>query len=247
MTPPAGAGRPPGAAPGNAGPGAARAPLAPRAVLLDWDNTLIENWGAIHGAMIATLEAMGKPPWPLEETRRRAQRSLRNGFPEIFGARWEEARDIFYARFAATHLASLEALPGAAALLAELHERGVFLAVVSNKSGGYLRGEATHLGWAGLFGAIVGAGDAAEDKPAAAPVTLALAGSGIAPGARVWFVGDGAVDMECARRAGCLAVLLRERPPAAGEFGPQGPDVHARGCAELAALLRTLQVPADTG
>ena len=35
----------------------------PRAILFDWDNTLADNWAAIHGAMNATLVAMGQAPW----------------------------------------------------------------------------------------------------------------------------------------------------------------------------------------
>jgi phosphoglycolate phosphatase len=64
------------------------------------------------------------------------------------------------------------------------------------------------LGWSALFGAIVGAGDAAADKPDAAPVRLALEASGIGTGESVWFVGDTGVDIECARNSRCVSVLL---------------------------------------
>ncbi|MBV8776512.1 MAG: HAD family hydrolase, partial [Alphaproteobacteria bacterium] len=74
--------------------------------------------------------------------------------------------------------------------------------------GTVLRSEAEHLGWTPFFGAIVGAGDAHADKPHCAPVELALRPSGVAPGPDVWFVGDTAVDMECALAAGCVPVLL---------------------------------------
>ena len=53
------------------------------------------------------------------------------------------------------------------------------------------------------------------DKPAVAPVEMALAGSGVARGPDVWFVGDTDIDMTCAVNAGCYTVLLRDR--AAGE------------------------------
>jgi phosphoglycolate phosphatase len=46
------------------------------------------------------------------------------------------------------------------------------------------------------------------DKPHAAPVALALNGSGVAPGDAVWLVGDTGVDMECAYNSGCVPVLL---------------------------------------
>ena len=80
--------------------------------------------------------------------------------------------------------------------------------------------------------------DAAEDKPAVAAVELALAGSGIPRGPAVWFVGDAAIDVECARNAGCTAVLMGEaRPEMAGITAPQ-PDRWISGCSAFAALVR---------
>ena len=52
------------------------------------------------------------------------------------------------------------------------------------------------------FGRLVGAGDAAR-RQARMPrrCMLALDGSGIAPATEVWFVGDTALDMECAHNS----------------------------------------------
>ncbi|MHA1114191.1 MAG: HAD family hydrolase, partial [Alphaproteobacteria bacterium] len=188
-------------------------PPAPRAILFDWDNTLVDSWPPIHAAMNVTLEAMGHPIWTLDETRSRVRRSLREAFPDMFGARWEAARDIFYDSFRDHHLATLSARPGAEEMLADIADAGIYLGVVSNKTGAYLRREAAHLGWARYFGRLVGATDAARDKPAVEPVELALGDSGVSPGSQVWFVGDTAIDMLCARNAGCFAVLV-------GDLGP---------------------------
>jgi len=89
-----------------------------------------------------------------------------------------------------------------------LAKAGFFLGVVSNKTGSLLRREAEHIGWAALFGSVIGAGDATSDKPDAAPVVLALEPSGIAAGEAVWLVGDTGVDMVCAQNSGCVPVLL---------------------------------------
>jgi phosphoglycolate phosphatase-like HAD superfamily hydrolase len=37
---------------------------------------------------------------------------------------------------------------------------------------------------------------------------MALDGSGVAPGPDVWFVGDGAIDVQCAVAAGLTPVVL---------------------------------------
>src|SRR5579883_247861 len=179
----------------------------PRAILFDWDNTLVDSWATIHDALIVTLEAMGYEPWTLAETKERVRHSLRDSFPRLFGDRWEAARKLYLDAFLAIHIERLAALPGTAELLQELSAAGFYLAVVSNKTGPVLRREAEHLGWTRFFRRLVGAGDAPVDKPQAAPVLLALDGSGIACD-EAWYVGDTALDMECARNAGCHGVLL---------------------------------------
>jgi phosphoglycolate phosphatase len=209
-------------------------------VLLDWDNTLVDTWPVIHEAMSTTLAYMGRAPWTIEDTRTRVRRSLREAFPDMFGERWKEARDVFYLRFREIHLERLEMRPGAESLLAALASRGIYLGVVSNKTGEHLRREAAHLGWSRYFGQLVGATDAMRDKPAAEPVHMALAGSGVSPGQEVWFVGDTAIDMECAHNARCIAILVRETPPTDCEFGNFPPVIHVHDCSALTTLVMRL-------
>jgi phosphoglycolate phosphatase len=184
----------------------------PRAVLFDWDNTLVDSWETLRAAINAALVAFGQAPWTIEETRLRVRRSLRESFPELFGDDWQRARDVFYRAFEAEHLKTVAALPGAAALVAEL-ATDLPLGVVSNKHGNLLRREAAHLGWSGYFRTLVGAADASRDKPDRAPVDQALAvfasiGIEIPHSEDVWFVGDTALDMQTAHAAGCVPVLF---------------------------------------
>jgi len=198
-------------------------PAPPIALLFDWDMTLVDNWRAIRHALNAAQEAMGHDPWTLAQTRARVRESMRDSFPRMFGDRWTEARDIFFGAFRAYHLTGLRSLPGAEAALRALRDEGCYLAVVSNKQGDFLRAEIAHLGWHGLFGAVVGAADAPRDKPARDPVDLALSAGGPAPGPDVWFVGDAGIDMACARAAGCVPILIGPADPAAAEFAAAPP------------------------
>ena len=209
----------------------------PRAILFDWDNTLVDSWATIHEALNICMAAMGKPAWALSETRERVRLSLRESFPIHFGERWEEARQIYLDSFRSIHLERLAALPGRGELLRSLAAEGIFLGVVSNKTGSLLRLEAKQIGWSAYFGNVVGAGDASADKPDAAPVRLALASSGIEPGAAVWFVGDTGVDMECAGNSGCLPVLLGGEP-ASEELREYAPRL---AFSDPAALFRFIQ------
>ncbi len=215
------------------------APLAgrPSAILFDWDNTLVDTWGVIHDALNATLVTFGHVPWSLAETKVRVRKSMRDSFPLLFGERWEEAGKVFYDRYKAVHLEKLTPLPGADELLRLLKEDGFYLAVVSNKRGEHLRTEAAHLGWEGYFGRMVGASDAARDKPACEPVDLALSGSGVARGADVWLAGDADIDLECAFNANLISVLVRLAPPDPGEFLAHPPTHYVADLRALGELL----------
>jgi phosphoglycolate phosphatase len=208
----------------------------PRAILFDWDNTLVESWGVIHEAMNLTLAAMGHDHWTREETEKRVRASLRDSFPALFGDRWKDAERIFYNSFAAIHLKHLRALPGAGEMLAHLAGQGLYLGVISNKRGEYLRREADHLGWTAHFRALAGAGDAARDKPAIEHVQLAL--GDLACGDDIWLVGDADIDLKCAWNAGCTPVLMRRTAPAEGEFPGHEPVLYFPDCAGLLAYLR---------
>ena len=206
----------------------------PKAILFDWDNTLVDTWPCIGRATNITLEAMGHKTWSPAEVKERVAGSLRDMFPVLFGDRWEEAREIFYRAFEEVHLEVLVAAPGAEEMLREAANSGIYLGVVSNKTGKYLRTEADHLGWTSFFGRLVGAQDAARDKPAADPIHLALLQSGIAAGPEVWFVGDAPIDVLCGRTAGCSTIFVGNVPEAV----TAQPDHIVADCKALAGLVR---------
>lgn len=216
---------------------------APAAILWDWDNTLVDGWAAIQAGLNAAFRAFGLPEWDRAQVLGNVRRALRESFPEYFGADgWERARDIFYAEVRARHLAVLSPMPGAEAAIRAVDAARVPQGVVSNKQGPLLRAEAAHLGWAGSFRALVGAGDAERDKPDAAPLLLALRGCGVGAGPAVWYVGDTALDMQAARAAGCTAVLLGDAAHDGG-VGNAMPDAAFADGHAFAAHLRSLAKP----
>jgi phosphoglycolate phosphatase len=188
----------------------------PRALLFDWDNTLIDSWARVRA-------------------------SARDSFPRLFGDKAPEATEVFYRTFEADHLVNLRAREGAGRMLRGLaRENDVYLAVVSNKQGYLLRREAAHLQWEDYFDRLVGATDAPRDKPAPEAVELALEGSGLGPGPEVWLVGDTDIDLLCAVNSGCLPVLLRPAPPGRDEFREAPPKLHVASCEDLLNVVRAL-------
>jgi phosphoglycolate phosphatase len=213
---------------------------APIAILFDWDNTLIDGWAAIQSGLNITFAAFGKPSWSREQVLANVRKSLRDSFPEHFGDQWERARDIFYEAVRAKHLEVITPLPGSIPMLDAAAR--LPLGVVSNKQGPLLREEARHLGWEGRFRALVGAGDAAADKPSGLPLELCLARMGLRPGPEIWYVGDTGIDMEAARNAGCTAVLLGDAGHDGG-VAAIGPDLHFADGKALARWLQILDKP----
>lgn len=213
----------------------------PSAILYDWDNTLVDTWPVIHAAMNALFRHMEMAEWTLEETKARVRKSMRDSFPEMFGDRWEEARDVFYAGFETLHIEALAAAPGADTMLAAIHAAGIPQGVVSNKQGRYLRKEAEHLNWTRFFHSLVGAGDAARDKPAPDPAILALDGVPAEVGPSVYFVGDSGVDMEIAHAAGLSPILIHPAPDLSGEFRNCPPVRHFDGLAAFHHFLTAEQ------
>lgn len=182
--------------------------IKPEAVLFDWDNTLVDTWPTIHRALNMTLDYMQHPPWTLEDVKTKVKRSMRESFPEMFAERWQEAAGHYQQSYRSMHLEHLQPLPGAEETLKRLQARGLFLGVVTNKKTETMKLELEQLGWRGYFDVLVGAGDAARDKPSCDPAIMALQ---LYTGARaqaVWFVGDTGVDLECAKNIDATAILF---------------------------------------
>lgn len=212
-------------------------PPAPSVLLYDWDNTLVDAWAGVTAALNATFTAFGMPHWTTEDAKQRVRVSLATGFQTMFGAEWRRARDLFHGAMRDGHLDHLQPMPGAAAALAagQAWPQGV----VSNKDGPFLRAEVAHLDWDRHFGAVVGAGDAAADKPDAAPIRLALARLRVPAAPSVWYMGDTALDMQTARAAGVTAVLVGDAAHDGG-VAQAAPDLHFASAEALAARLRVL-------
>lgn len=180
----------------------------PRAVIFDWDNTLVDTWPLIQTAIDKTMCEMGRQPWGLEKVRDSVHKSMRESFPEIFGDDWQRAGQIYKATYRAIHLEQIRLLPGALDLINKISKAGILQFIVSNKIGATLRKEVAKIGIDKNFFAIIGANDAYNDKPHRDPVDLALLGCDLdLQKDEIWFVGDTVADVECAYNCGCTPII----------------------------------------
>lgn len=210
----------------------------PKAILLDWDNTLVNSWPIIYDSLVHAFEQMDKQPWTLEETKERVHKSMRDAFPAIFGNDWQKAALIYQTYFRANHIARLEAIHGALDFLNHLTDSNLHIAIVSNKTGVSLRKEIDHLNWNHLFHSVVGATDVEEDKPSPIPLLHALKGSNIHLNQHVWMIGDSITDMEAAKNAGCTAILYGDDDPKSAKFSHCPPHAHAQSHNDIIAFLQ---------
>lgn len=208
----------------------------PRAIIFDWDNTLVDTWPTIHEALNATLRHMEHPEWSLDKVRGNVKQSMRDSFPVLFGQRWEEAAKHYQQSYIDIHLDSLQPLPGAEAMLRALPD-DMFVAIVSNKRGPTLRKELAHMGWSDLFDAAIGSDDAARDKPHPDPVHMALETLGDTLGDHVWFVGDTVVDLECAAATGTTPILFGDLKVEGAHYEGFPFRAHVRDHAALKKLI----------
>jgi phosphoglycolate phosphatase len=176
-------------------------------LIFDLDGTLVDSYAAIAAALNATLSEHRRAPRPLDEVRGAVVHGLADllgqylppeSLPSAVGRFREEYRKVF--------LDLTEPLPGMQETLHRLHERGFGLSVASNKPAEFSREILGHLGVLPQLVSVRGPGSDTPPKPHPAMLRACLRDLG-ASSTDCVYVGDMALDVESASRAG-LPVLL---------------------------------------
>ena len=183
----------------------------PKAILFDWDNTLVNNWEPIFFAYKETLKKLGLRNQSKDETLKNAKYSLRETFPKIFKDDWIKAKRIFYNNFKKIHLKKIKPIRNAERLLKTINKKKIISGVISNKDGNLLRKEIKKLGWEKYFKVIVGANEAKKDKPSKYPLLLALNKISLKSNKDIWYVGDNEIDVEFAKKNNCLSIFIENK------------------------------------
>ena len=109
-------------------------PSHPRAVIFDLDGTLVDAYAAIHESIGVVLEAFGHPPITRDETRRMVGHGLEVLVAKAVGEEnVAEGVRLFRERYERVGLESTRLLPGADLVTRSLFEKGIRLAIASNK------------------------------------------------------------------------------------------------------------------
>lgn len=182
-----------------------RSPQRVRAVLFDWDGTLLNSYAADSRAYLSMFRAM-QINWTLVDLAHhyspnwyRVYRAAR-----LPRAKWDDA-DRQWALAYDKERPRL--LPGTRAVIGALN-RDFRLAIVTSGNRIRVRRQLREFALANLFSACVCAEDTVKKKPHPEPLALALKRLRVSPEESV-YVGDTAEDMQMARRAGVRAIGVR--------------------------------------
>lgn len=210
------------------------------AVIFDLDGTLVDSLGDIADAMNHALAHHGLPVHPESAYLRFVGEGVKELVRKAVPAGHEALHEPVLATYRAhydTHLFDrTRPYPGVLEVLAALAGQGTRLAVLSNKSDGFVKRLAARLLPGVPFGAVYGERPGIPRKPDPTAALGLAAELGVPPGA-CGFVGDTAVDMETARAAGMYGVGVtwgfREH-----ELRASGARAVATTADELLAALR---------
>jgi phosphoglycolate phosphatase len=180
-------------------------------VVFDLDGTLVlsdHDFGRMRREVIRLAERHGVVPGKLSVTSRiheimETARSelVHQGVPEGQILRLEVETHAAIDAIELDALPKTEARPGAVPLLKELSARGFRLGVLTRSSEGFARAALQKAGLAPYFSYLRSRSSPGPSKPSPEALLLILEAMGV-PKDRALYVGDHAIDAECATRAG---------------------------------------------
>lgn len=197
----------------------------PRAVLFDWDGTIVDSAAASYRVYVALFGHFGlsfdqtifartySPNWYLTYEAVGLAREL-----------WSEA-DLRWTTLYAEE--SCELIPGVLEALARLTEAGILAAVVTSGDRERVNSEVEALGCGSVFSAIVCSQDSLHKKPHPDPLLIGLDRLGV-EGTQAIYVGDSPEDIEMARRAGVRSVAIPGNFPNHDALRSAGADWHVQ-------------------
>ncbi|HKD10805.1 MAG TPA: HAD family hydrolase [Thermoanaerobaculia bacterium] len=205
-----------------------------RAVLFDWDGTLVDSAEASFRSYVRLFESYG-----ITFDRPRFAATYSPDWYRTYEAVglsrdcWREAD----ARWVELYCSEkVRLLPGAQSALARLREAGLATGLVTSGSRTRIERELASLDLGASFDRIVCCEDVRARKPDPEPLRLALEGLDVAS-SRAAYVGDSPEDVVMARAAGVFVVGLEGGFPNADALRASGPDLMAPTIGEAIAHL----------
>lgn len=177
-------------------------------LIFDLDGTLVNSFGAIHDSLTHAMNALGRPPWNLETTKRHVGWGLAHLIACAVGDELvEQGVGLFRQHYAQHFLEKTHLLSGVGPVLHQMHQEGFTLAIASNKPSRFTREIMKHFKLHQLFHSILGPEDVSHPKPHPEMLEKITQSAGIST-KETLYVGDMPLDLETAKNAGVEAVLV---------------------------------------
>ena len=182
-----------------------------KAIIFDLDGTLLDTLEDLKNAVNAALEHCGMPLRSLDEVRSFVGNGLRNLMIRAVpdgeeNPKFEEALSFLKDYYAVHCKDNTGPYPGIMEMLDELKERGITMAIVSNKIDSAVK-ELDKEYFNGYMSAAIGEMEGVARKPAPDTVLKALEECDLKPEDAI-YVGDSDVDIATAKNTGipCISV-----------------------------------------
>jgi HAD superfamily hydrolase (TIGR01509 family) len=207
-----------------------------RAVLFDWDGTLLNSYAADVRAYLSMFRALNIK-WTENEVAKHYSPNWLRVYraAQLPRAKWLEA-DRLWAQ--AYKLEKPRLLPGARRIVHAL-SMNFALGIVSSGNRARVRRQLREFALAGYFSACVCSEDAPKKKPHPAPLELALKRMRLQPEHSV-YVGDTAEDIEMSRRAGVRAIGVLGPFPTEQRLRAAKPEILLDSIRDLPRHLRAV-------
>lgn len=203
-------------------------------ILWDWDNTLVDTFGAILAAQNVMRQAYNLTPWTEAEAKIAMNISGRNLIANLVGAENAvDARKVFLKAYAES-AAEISLKEGAESIVKYTKEKGYINILASNKAGSILRNEVETLGMTSYFDKIVGAEDFEHDKPSKEFTDSAI--QGYEP-FEIYSIGDGKADILMGHNYSNGKGILVWTDPNTSEFETIKPDFAVSSLEALKEVL----------
>lgn len=183
-----------------------------RAILFDFDFTLVDASSGVVESVNYALQQMGLPPVPRERILPTIGLSLQETLIRLAGpehaARLNEFHDFFVQRADEVMTPLTRVFEGTPIVLRTLRAWGLKLAICTNKYRYRVQDIFARYGLDGAVDIIIGADDVTHFKPHPEALERAMTALEVSPEESL-YVGDSAADAEAAYRAGVAFVAVR--------------------------------------
>ena len=204
-----------------------------RAVLFDWDGTLLDSYQADANAYVQMFRALGVC-WQPGNLAQHYSPDWHNVYraAELPPERWPEA-DRLWRRFYRSERPLLQT--GARLVLQTLAQR-FRLGLVSSGSSLRVRSQIRAFGLEHLFGVSIFGDQVPHRKPHPLQLQLAIRQLGLQPGSCI-YIGDAPEDVKMARRAGVAVVGVLQHSPVPESLRASRPNVLIKTISSLPELI----------